>query len=97
MLWLLQRSAPSSMEQKVFPEDEPTGLQREIVCVQEVKSWEDLDDCVLTGSSARPRYLLFAALLEPSDGVSVFKGSEMLLHVHSLVLPQNNTCIYYTQ
>jgi hypothetical protein len=73
------------MEQKVFPEDEPTGLQRETVRVRG-KSWEDLDDCVLADSSARPRYLLFATVLEPSDGVSAFKDSEMLSHVHSLVL-----------
>jgi hypothetical protein len=56
------------MEQKMFSEDESTGVQRETLRVREGKAEDDLDDDVLAGSVARVRYLLIAAVFEPSDG-----------------------------
>lgn len=68
LLWLLQPSASGRIQQKVFPENESTGLQSETVLIREAKPEDDLVYGVLSGPSARPRYLLILAVFEPGDG-----------------------------
>ena len=68
MLWLLQPSAPSRIQQKVFPEDDPAGMQSKTVPIREAKPEDNLVHDLLTGPTAYPRYLLIPAVLEPCDG-----------------------------
>ena len=68
VLRLLQSSTPSHIQQKVFSEDNITGLQSETLSIREAKLEDDLVYGVLFGSSARPRYLLIPAVFEPCHG-----------------------------
>lgn len=68
MLWVLQSSAPSHIQQEVFSEDDTTGLQSETVPIREAKSEDDLVYDVLSGSSTGPRYLHITVMFEPRHG-----------------------------
>lgn len=68
MLWVLQSSASSHIQQKVFSEDDTTGLQSETVPIREAKPEDDLVHHVLPCSSAGPRYLHITAMFEPRHG-----------------------------
>lgn len=68
MLWLLQPVTPGRIQQKVFSEDDSTGLQGQPLLVRERKSTDDLVDGVLSGPSACYRYLHIFDMLEPRNG-----------------------------
>jgi len=68
MLCVLQSSVSSHIQQKVFSEDDTTGLQNKTVSIREPNPEDDLVYDVLSGSSAGPRYLRIPAVFEPRHG-----------------------------
>lgn len=73
MLWVLQPSAPSRVQQKVFSEDELAGLQGQVIPFREEEPKDDLVHDILLGSATHPRYLLIAIVFEPRHG-NVWQG-----------------------
>ena len=57
----------------MLSEDYITGLQSEALPIRETKPKDDLVHDILSGSSARPRYLLIIAVFEPRHG-NVWEG-----------------------